>query len=312
MTEVVRSEQLNLREVWSSEASHFTPWLAQHLGWLAEDLGLGELTLSDTEVTIPGGRSLDILAFDAEGRAVAIENQYGVIDHDHLTRGLAYAVGLRSTDIPVEALVVVAESHRDEFVAVADYLNECAAARSDEGISVFLVEVHVERIGASPPAVRFKAVAQPNEWEAAVRRSAPARRALTLDEIVAGLPEAAAATATAIHSDWEGRGDATWVFEAYDSLVLFARNPRAASGRCHVGSLFTSQVSLNPGRLAESGAFEDADLEELDRMIKNLLPPTTSTGKGYYLHFQLGEVESDALSRIFDFILGRLASSLDG
>ena len=51
-----------------------------------------------------------------------IENQCGRADHDHLTRGLAYAVA------PPRArgLVVIAEQHRDEFRAVAEYLNDLA------------------------------------------------------------------------------------------------------------------------------------------------------------------------------------------
>lgn len=50
-----------------------------------------------------------ILAETADGRRVAIENQYTTVDHDHLTRGLAYAVGHDA-----RALVVIAEEHRPE------------------------------------------------------------------------------------------------------------------------------------------------------------------------------------------------------
>ena len=145
MVEVTRATSVDIREAWPNEARDFTPWLAEHLEWLAEDLNLGPLDLEATEVAIPGGRSLDILAVDADGQAVAIENQYGVSDHDHLTRGLACAVALQASDRPVSALVVVAESHRDEFVAVADYLNECAAARGEQGIRIFLASVKLEQ-----------------------------------------------------------------------------------------------------------------------------------------------------------------------
>ena len=51
-----------------------------------------------------------------DDRKIAIENQYGVADRDHLTRGLAYAVA-----VAARGLVVVAEHHRDEFVSVAVY-----------------------------------------------------------------------------------------------------------------------------------------------------------------------------------------------
>ena len=83
-----------LTEAWRGEAADFTPLLAHQI--------------------------------DAVGAAISefvIENQYGRADHDHLTRGLAYAVARRA-----RGLVVVAEQHRDEFRAVAQYLNERAAA----------------------------------------------------------------------------------------------------------------------------------------------------------------------------------------
>jgi hypothetical protein len=82
----------------------FTPWLADHLEFL-DDLGMGRLDLLGVEVQLPGlGRSLDVLAQTADGHRVAIENQYNGVDHDHLTRGLAYAVGHEA-----RALVVIAQ-----------------------------------------------------------------------------------------------------------------------------------------------------------------------------------------------------------
>lgn len=54
-----------------------------------------------------------------DGRRVAIENKYQAVDNDHLTRGLAYAVGHKA-----RALVVIAEEHRPELAA-AEYLNRC-------------------------------------------------------------------------------------------------------------------------------------------------------------------------------------------
>ena len=108
-------ELINIREVWPGEAKDFTPWLADNLEALSDHLKIGELELDSTEADVHGGRRLDILATDADGRNWAIENQYGEADHDHLTRALAYAVGLKC-----RAVIVVAESHRDEFVAVAN------------------------------------------------------------------------------------------------------------------------------------------------------------------------------------------------
>jgi hypothetical protein len=82
------------------------------------------------------------LAETSVGRRVAIENQYHRVDHDHLTRGLAYAVGLDA-----RALLVVAEDHGPEFAAIADYMDRCAEALGVErSIGVFLVAVGLERV----------------------------------------------------------------------------------------------------------------------------------------------------------------------
>lgn len=168
MTEgAVELKRVDIRQVWPGEARDFTPWLADHLDVLGSHLDVGELTLESTEVPIPGGRALDVLAVDHHGRKWAIENQYGVSDHDHLTRGLAYAVALEC-----RALVVIAEDHRDEFVAVADEWNRYSEAYGEEGIRVFLAVVEAWTIADSPPGFKFRLVAGPNEWRVAAQASA--------------------------------------------------------------------------------------------------------------------------------------------
>lgn len=133
---IVRPSPAAVRDVWPGEARDFTPWLAENLDWLAEALDWGSLTLVGTEVPVPDvARNLDILATAADGSRVAIENQYRRVDHDHLTRGLAYAVGHEAN-----ALVVIAEDHAREFVAIADYLNTAYEELGPKkGIAVFLV-----------------------------------------------------------------------------------------------------------------------------------------------------------------------------
>ncbi len=153
---------IDIREVWPGEASDFTPWLADNLDALSNHLEIGELELDRTEVEVPGGRRLDILAKDGDGGNWAVENQYGEADHDHLTRALAYAVGLEC-----RAVIVVAESHRDEFVAVADEWNRYSEAYGPDGIRLFLVAIEAGRIGDSRPGFRFRLVAGPNEWKSA-------------------------------------------------------------------------------------------------------------------------------------------------
>lgn len=165
----VRPTSIPIRQAWPREDTDFTPWLAENLDYL-EDTALGYLEVLKTEVTIPGfKRKLDLLAQTHDERRVAIENQYRATDHDHLTRGLAYAVGLNAV-----ALVVIAEDHGDEFIAVADYLNRAAEAIGDDGIPVFLITLRVEKVGEYL-IPRFEIQARPNQWRAEVRHSAAER-----------------------------------------------------------------------------------------------------------------------------------------
>lgn len=156
---------VNLRDEFRREDKDFTPWLAEeeNLRQFGSRLGM-DLTLEMVEMrdekSGSGMRSLDILASLPDGTRVAIENQYREGDHDHLTRGLAYAVNL---DCPV--LIVVAENHKPEFRAVADYLNRIAE-NDEDGIAVFLVRFGLLE---APDGSRFPQIevqAEPNEFRA--------------------------------------------------------------------------------------------------------------------------------------------------
>ncbi len=162
-------ESVDIRQVWSKEDKNFTPWIAdpEIMARLLEQCGIdydGVLDIK-TEVNLPGyKRKLDVLVESSSGDRFAIENQFNEADHDHMTRALAYAVGLEA-----KALIVIAESHRPEFVAVANYLNEAALAYKENGIPVFLVAIE---LFAAPSGgsyfPRFEIVAHPDEWKAAV------------------------------------------------------------------------------------------------------------------------------------------------
>lgn len=168
-----------LTEAWTGEASDFTPELANHLDQLDVDLGLG-LADAETEVPAAGGRRIDILAGGSDGTRYVIENQYGSADHDHLTRGLAYAV---SAD--ADGLIVVAERHRDEFREVAHYLND-VAARAGRGVKVWLVEARAIRVDDSPWAPVFTVVAEPNTFTQEVAGNVGGyERLVDVDEVLA-------------------------------------------------------------------------------------------------------------------------------
>lgn len=155
-----------LSEAWRGEASDFTPLLAEQLDALGDAIGVPLAPAGQVEVPSTGGRRIDIMASGADGEAFVIENQYGRADHDHLTRGLAYAVAGRA-----RGLVVVAEEHRDEFRAVAQYLNELAEQDVERGILVWLVEARAVRVGNSQWAPLFTAVVEPNAFTARVEQA---------------------------------------------------------------------------------------------------------------------------------------------
>ncbi|MBL0888301.1 hypothetical protein [Myceligenerans indicum] len=167
-----------LTEAWTGEASDFTPLLSERLDQLGEATGVNLASVGRSEVASAGGRRIDIVAQDADGAEFVIENQYGRADHDHLTRGLAYAVASRA-----RGLVVVAEEHRDEFKAVARYLNDLAESDTERGIAVWLVEARAVRIDDSAWAPIFTAVVEPNEFVTTVEQEKPKRSTLSsLDE----------------------------------------------------------------------------------------------------------------------------------
>src|SRR4051812_23795442 len=100
----------NARDVWTSEAGDFTPWLAENLDVLADELGMSP-TLVAIEVTV-GEFRLDIQAQAPDGGVVIVENQLERTDHGHLGQLLVYASGLEA-----RAVVWVAPRFRDDHLA---------------------------------------------------------------------------------------------------------------------------------------------------------------------------------------------------
>jgi hypothetical protein len=153
MSEVVfgRLEPVDPRQAWPDEARNFTPWLADNLDLLSEQLGLA-LELREKEHPV-GRYSLDILAEDVGGRIVIIENQLAPSDHTHLGQLLTYCAG---TDARV--VVWVAPTFTDEHVAALEWLN----SNTNADVGFFAVSLEVLRIGDSPWAPHFTVVTRPN------------------------------------------------------------------------------------------------------------------------------------------------------
>lgn len=159
-----RLQRVVLRDVWSSEAGSFTPWLAreENLQLLGETIGI-ELELEKTEKGVGPFRA-DILCKDtATDQWVLIENQLERTDHTHLGQLITYAAGLQAVTV-----VWIAERFTDEHRAALDWLNE----RTDDQINVFGLEVELWRIGDSPVAPKFNVISQPNDWTRTVKQAA--------------------------------------------------------------------------------------------------------------------------------------------
>ncbi len=158
--------KIELRDIWISESSDFTPWLAreENLLILGETLGL-ELELEAQERAVGPFRA-DILCKDISTNAwVLIENQLERTDHSHLGQLLTYASGLEAVTI-----IWIAARFTEEHRSTLDWLNRI----TDETFRFFGVEVELWRIGDSSAAPRFNVVSKPNNWNKLVTQAARA------------------------------------------------------------------------------------------------------------------------------------------
>jgi hypothetical protein len=155
-------DQVDPRAIWRHEARDFTPWLLANANRLGEALGL-DLELTTAEHAV-GGFALDLIGRDlATGQVVIIENQLADSNHTHLGQLLTYAAGTAAATI-IWITTRLREEHRQALI----WLNQ----QTSEDTHFFGVELQVVRIGDSAPAPLFKIVAEPNDWQKAVKRSA--------------------------------------------------------------------------------------------------------------------------------------------
>ena len=149
-----------LSDVWSDEARDFTPWLADNMDLLSQEIGL-PLAWEGTEVPVDGF-SADILATTTDGSHVVIENQYGRTDHDHLGKLLTYTAGLEA-----QIVIWVAERFHDAHLSAIRWLNE----RTPEPFSFLAVRIQVVQIADSPMVPRFTLLAGPDNWHQRVKEN---------------------------------------------------------------------------------------------------------------------------------------------
>lgn len=176
MTQIAlgRIERVDLRQIWTSEAIDFTPWLAlpDNLVLLGDALDL-ELELEAQEKSVGPFRA-DILCKDiGTGAWVLIENQLERTDHTHLGQLLTYASGLEAVTV-----VWIAARFTEEHRSTLDWLNKI----TDESFRFFGLEVELWRIGSSPVAPKFNIVSKPNNWSRSVAVAARAIEDTELSE----------------------------------------------------------------------------------------------------------------------------------
>ena len=147
---------MDVRTVWAHEALDFTPWLAQNLDLLGEELDL-KLDLIGREHPV-GPFFLDILARDTETDAlVAIENQLEWTDFNHLGQLLTYATGCDA-----RAAIWVAPEFRYELAETLHRLNVWTSS----GISFYGVKVEAVVVAeGSDPKPSFCKVVYPGGWD---------------------------------------------------------------------------------------------------------------------------------------------------
>ena len=152
-------QKVDPRTIWNHEAHHFTPWLAENIQQLGDAIGI-DLELTEREADV-GDFSLDLLAIDLSRNApVIIENQLSTTDHDHLGKLITYASGFDA-----EVVIWVSTAIREEHRQALDWLNQ----RSDSKTDFFAVVVEIIQIGDSKPALQFRVVVSPNEWQKSAR-----------------------------------------------------------------------------------------------------------------------------------------------
>lgn len=170
-----RLSRVELRDIWMSEATDFTPWLAreENLAILGETLGI-DLEFEAQERAVGPFRA-DILCKDIGSNAwVLIENQLERTDHGHLGQLLTYASGLEAVTI-----VWIAARFTEEHRSTLDWLNKI----TNDSFRFFGLEVELWRIGDSPAAPKFNLVSKPNDWSRSVAQAARAIDDSELSEV---------------------------------------------------------------------------------------------------------------------------------
>ena len=132
-------QRVDIREVWRHEAHDFTCWLEENIDVISDQIGT---TLSSVEREKGAGDfSVDLVAVDAAGATVIIENQLAKSNHDHLGKVITYLVAMEA-----KTAIWITPDPRPEHIAAVSWLNESTPA------SFYLFKLEAVRINESIPA----------------------------------------------------------------------------------------------------------------------------------------------------------------
>jgi len=147
---------VDVRKIWPSEPSNFTPWLAENIKQLSDILGR-EIEIIQKEYAV-GDFSADIVAKDlSSSNVIVIENQYGTSDHKHLGQILLYCAGINAS-----CVIWIAESFKDEHRKTIEWLNN----NTMDGIEFYAIQLEIIQIDDSRPVPLFKVIESPKKNKA--------------------------------------------------------------------------------------------------------------------------------------------------
>ena len=158
-----RITKINPRDIWKHEALDFTQWLAkeENISVLCEEL---EINVENIKAEASAGRyNVDLVGDEIDSkRKVIIENQLESTDHKHLGQILTYASAYDAAII-----IWIVTDYTEEHRQAIDWFNR----NISEGISFFLVQIEVYKIGDSSPAPKFNIICEPNDWGKTLKKS---------------------------------------------------------------------------------------------------------------------------------------------
>jgi hypothetical protein len=158
-----RITKVNPRDIWKHEALDFTQWLAkeENISILCEELGI---EIENIKPEASAGRyNVDIIADEIDSkRKVIIENQLEPTDHKHLGQILTYASAYDAAII-----IWIVTDYTEEHRQAIDWFNRNIV----QGISFFLIQIEVYKIGNSDAAPKFNLICEPNDWGKAIKKS---------------------------------------------------------------------------------------------------------------------------------------------